>query len=217
MSILKLDNISYKLDNTDILKNINLEIFKGDCISLIGPSGSGKSTLLKLCSSLISPTSGKIFFNSKDFYDYDLIMLRREISYCVQMPILFGNTVLDNLKFPFEIRKKDFDKNRVISLLDEFNLSKDYLYKEVANLSGGEKQRISLIRNLIFTPKILLLDEATSALDPKNSELVENIIKNLNLKGVTVLWVTHNIKQSNSIFNKRLTVSLGEIIKEEAL
>ncbi|MDU1856180.1 MAG: ATP-binding cassette domain-containing protein, partial [Clostridium baratii] len=140
-----------------------------------------------------------------------------EISYCVQMPILFGNTVLDNLKFPFEIRKKDFDKNRVISLLDEFNLSKDYLYKEVANLSGGEKQRISLIRNLIFTPKILLLDEATSALDPKNSELVENIIKNLNLKGVTVLWVTHNIKQSNSIFNKRLTVSLGEIIKEEAL
>ena len=215
MSILKLDNISYKLDNTDILKNINLEIFKGDCISLIGPSGSGKSTLLKLCSSLISPTSGKIFFNSKDYYD--LIMLRREISYCVQMPILFGNTVLDNLKFPFEIRKKDFDKNRVISLLDEFNLSKDYLYKEVANLSGGEKQRISLIRNLIFTPKILLLDEATSALDPKNSELVENIIKNLNLKGVTVLWVTHNIKQSNSIFNKRLTVSLGEIIKEEAL
>ena len=133
------------------------------------------------------------------------------------MPILFGDTVLDNLKFPFEIRKKDFDENRVISLLDEFNLSKDYLYKEVANLSGGEKQRISLIRNLIFTPKILLLDEATSALDPKNSELVENIIKNLNLKGVTVLWVTHNIKQSNSIFNKRLTVSLGEIIKEEAL
>ena len=169
MSILKLDNVSYKLDNTDILKDINLEISKGDCISLIGPSGSGKSTLLKLCSSLISPTSGNIFFDSKDFYDYDLIMLRREISYCVQMPILFGDTVLDNLKFPFEIRK------------------------------------------------ILLLDEATSALDPKNSEVVENIIKNLNLKGVTVLWVTHNIKQSNSIFNKRLTVSLGEIIKEEAL
>lgn len=217
MSILKLDNINYKLDNTEILKDINLEISKGDCISLIGPSGSGKSTLLKLCSSLISPTEGKILFNSKDFYDYDVIMLRREISYCVQMPILFGNTVLDNLKFPFEIRKKDFDENRVISLLNEFNLSKDYLYKEVANLSGGEKQRISLIRNLIFTPKILLLDEATSALDPKNAELVENIIKNLNLKGVTVLWVTHNIEQSNSIFNKRLTVSLGKIIKEEAL
>ena len=133
------------------------------------------------------------------------------------MPILVGDTGLDNLKFPFEIRKEAFDENRVISLLDEFNLSKDYLYKDITNLSGGEKQRISLIRNLIFTPKILLLDEATSALDPKNSELVENIIKNLNLKGVTVLWVTHNIKQSNSIFNKRLTVSFGEIEKEEAL
>ncbi|MEG1003742.1 MAG: ATP-binding cassette domain-containing protein [Clostridium sp.] len=215
MSILKLNNIHYKLENTDILKNINLEVNEGDCVSLIGSSGSGKSTLLKICSSLISQTSGDILFNSKDFYDYDVIMLRREISYCVQMPILFGDTVLDNLKFPFEIRKKDFDEDRVISLLNEFNLSKDYLNKDINSLSGGEKQRVSLIRNLIFLPKILLLDEATSALDPENSILVEGIIKNLNDKGITVLWVTHNIEQSSSIFNKRLTLSLGEIIKRE--
>ncbi|MEG1481271.1 ABC transporter ATP-binding protein [Clostridium sp.] len=215
MSILKLNNIHYKLENTDILKNINLEVNEGDCVSLIGSSGSGKSTLLKICSSLISQTSGDILFNSKNFYDYDVIMLRREISYCVQMPILFGDTVLDNLKFPFEIRKKDFDEDRVISLLNEFNLSKDYLNKDINSLSGGEKQRVSLIRNLIFLPKILLLDEATSALDPENSILVEGIIKNLNDKGITVLWVTHNIEQSSSIFNKRLTLSLGEIIKRE--
>ncbi|MGL4572468.1 MAG: ABC transporter ATP-binding protein [Clostridium sp.] len=215
MSILKLNNINYKLENTDILKNINLKVNEGDCVSLIGSSGSGKSTLLKICSSLISQTSGDILFNSKDFYDYDVIMLRREISYCVQMPILFGDTVLDNLKFPFEIRKKDFDEDRVISLLNEFNLSKDYLNKDINSLSGGEKQRVSLIRNLIFLPKILLLDEATSALDPENSILVEGIIKNLNHNGVTILWVTHNIEQSSSIFNKRLTLSLGEIIKRE--
>lgn len=215
MEILKLNNINYEVTDKTILKNINLTINKGDLISLIGSSGSGKSTLLKLCSDLISQTSGSIIFNGKDFKDYNPISLRKEISYCIQSPVLFPDTVISNLKLPFEIRKQEFDLDKCVNLLEKFNLSKDYLNKNVKSLSGGEAQRIALLRNILFKPEILLLDEATSALDPENSLTVEKIIKDLNKSGVTILWATHNIDQSSRIFNKRITMSNGEIIKEE--
>ncbi|MGL5150129.1 MAG: ATP-binding cassette domain-containing protein [Clostridium sp.] len=91
------------------------------------------------------------------------------------------------------------------------------MHKNINLLSGGEKQRVSIIRNLIFTPKILLLDEATSALDNQNSKNFENYIKELNLSGVTILWITHNLSQSTSIFNKRITLENGRLIKMEEI
>lgn len=217
MSILKLDNIKYSQNNDDILKGINLNIDEGDIISIVGPSGSGKSTLLKICSDLISATAGDIHYRDKNYKDYNPIELRKNISYCVQIPFLFGDTVYDNLSYPFKIRKKEVDKTLVIEFLEKFNLDKSYIEKSVDSLSGGEKQRIALIRNLIFKPDILLLDEVTASLDPENSKVVENIIKDLNKSGTTVLWITHDIAQSNSIFNKKITMENGLIKHKEDL
>lgn len=217
MNIFKLEDVVFKSNNNLILNGINLEVNKGDCISVIGPSGGGKSTLLKVMADLITISEGDIKYKDKHYRDYDPLILRRSISYCIQLPYLFGNTVSDNLSFPFLIRKEKVNEYRIIELLNKFNLSSDYLNKDVKSLSGGEKQRISIIRSLVYTPEVLLLDEATSALDKENAESVEEIIEEINKHGVTVIWITHNIEQSESIFNKRIKIKSGKIESVEVL
>lgn len=217
MSVFKLEDVVFKDNDNLILNGINLEVNKGDCISVIGPSGGGKSTLLKIMADLITVSKGHIKYKDKHYRDYDSLTLRRSISYCIQLPYLFGNTVFDNLSFPFLIRKEKINEHRIIELLSKFNLSSDYLNKNVKSLSGGEKQRISIIRSLVYIPEVLLLDEATSALDKENVENVERIIEQLNKEGVTVIWITHNIEQSERIFNKRIKIKSGKIETVEML
>lgn len=217
MCILKFSNVSFKDDNKYILKNISLSINEGDFVSIVGPSGSGKSTFLKLCSSLISPDEGDILFKNKSFKEYDAVNLRKKVSYCFQIPYLFDHTVEDNLKFPYALRNKPFDINRVKELFNIFNMDISFIKKEVNNLSGGEKQRIALIRNLLFEPDILLLDEVTSALDKDNTLIVENVIQLMNKRGITILWVTHNEAQSRKYANKLMTVESGLLKNLEVL
>ena len=217
MSLLELENVSFENDGETILENISVKIEPGDYISIVGPSGSGKSTFLKLCSHLINPTNGEITYRDKKFIDYNPTELRKTITYCFQTPYLFGITVMDNIKFPFTIRKLAFDKNRVDELFSLFHITTDFLSKDVANLSGGEKQRIALIRSLLFKPEILLLDEITSALDEDNTKIVETVIESLNKEGVTVLFVTHDSEQSRKYANRLLTIERGKIKSLEAL
>jgi len=217
LSLLELENVSFENDGETILENISVKIEPGDYISIVGPSGSGKSTFLKLCSHLINPTNGKITYRDKKFIDYNPTELRKTITYCFQTPYLFGITVMDNIKFPFTIRKLAFDKNRVDELFSLFHITTDFLSKDVANLSGGEKQRIALIRSLLFKPEILLLDEITSALDEDNTKIVETVIESLNKEGVTVLFVTHDSEQSRKYANRLLTIERGKIKSLEAL
>lgn len=217
MDLLELQNVSYQSENKYILKELSLKIKEGDYISIIGPSGSGKSTLLKLCGHLLSPTEGEIIFKGKSFLRYNPLILRRTIGYCAQTPYLFGDTVEDNLLFPYIIRKQKVNLTRVQKLFISFNLDFEFVNKNVQSLSGGEKQRIALIRTLLFMPEILLLDEVSSALDVTNTLLVENAIKALNEEGTTVLWVTHNPEQSRKNANKLLTIVDGEIKSQEEL
>ncbi|MEG0855564.1 MAG: ATP-binding cassette domain-containing protein [Terrisporobacter sp.] len=217
MSIIELNNVYYKDKKNIVLDGVYLEINKGEAVSIVGESGSGKSTLLKICSDLIEVTSGKIKYNGKDYFSYEPENLRKNISYCIQMPYLFGKTIYDNLEFPFKIRNKEVDKKKISNLLKRFNLEEEWLNKNVESLSGGEKQRVAFIRNIMFTPDVLLLDEVTSALDSTNTKIIEDYVKELNDKGVTILWVTHNKKQSETIFNRRITISKGKVEKVEEL
>lgn len=217
MDILKISNVRYSSDKDEIIKGINLTVKKGDCISIVGKSGSGKSTFLKMLSDLISPTEGVIYYNGKDYKEINPIELRRKISYCIQIPYLFGERVYENLTFPFEIRNTSVDEDEILKLLELLKLDKGYLNKKVDALSGGEKQRIALIRNLLYKPDILLLDEVTSGLDKENTKIVQALIKKINEEGMTILWITHDMDQSKSIFNKRVHIDEGKIIKEENL
>jgi len=217
MNILSFHNISFIDEENVILNNISFQIEEGDFVSIVGPSGGGKSTLLKMCCHLISPSSGAITYKREDISKIDVVSLRKEIAYCFQMPYLFGNTVMDNLSFPYSIRNKKIDMDRIYSLFSIFNMDKDFLNKKILNLSGGEKQRIALIRTLLFEPKVLLLDEVTSALDVENTLIVETVVRDLNKKGVTILWITHNPEQSKKYANKILTLENGKVLSMEVI
>lgn len=217
MSFLEFQNVFFENDSTSILKNISINLEQDDFISIVGPSGSGKSTFLKLCSHLISPTKGNIIFKGKNFTDYNPTELRKSIAYCFQTPYLFGDTVTENINFPFSIRNIKPDQKRVTDLFSMFHMAADYLNKDVRSLSGGEKQRIALIRSLLFKPEFLLLDEITSALDVENTKIVENVIDSLNKEGITVLWITHNPEQSRKYANKVLSIEDGEIKSLEVI
>lgn len=158
----------------------------------------GKSTILKLIANLINPNHGQILFNGKDIMKIDPLIYRRNVSYCFQQPSLFGEKVSDNLSFPYEIRNLKVDQERVYQLLRDVNLGAEYLNKDINSLSGGEKQRIALIRNLLFLPEVLLLDEVTTGLDQASKEIVHHLIEQVHRKDVTIIQVTHDQSEIES-------------------
>lgn len=215
--ILQLNQVSYKSGNVQILSDVTFSVNPKEFLTITGPSGSGKSTLLRIMSSLISKTSGELNYESKPIESYDPIKYRREVSYCFQQPELFGTTVKDNLQFPFEIRQQPFNQKQADDALTAVGLTDSDLNKKVTDLSGGEKQRVALIRNMFFIPKILLLDEVTAGLDDHNKQIINNLILDLNQKhDVTIIYVTHDdseIKQAQkvvSIVNGRLEDGANE-------
>ena len=212
MDIIELNKVSYQVEDKLILKDIDLHVAEGQRITLTGPSGSGKSTILKLVASLISPTQGQINFQGKDLAELDPIAYRRQVSYCFQQPTLFGTTVADNLRFPFELRGEPFNQQQAVKLLWQVDLEESYLDKKIETLSGGEKQRIALIRNLLFAPKVLLLDEVTTGLDENSKAIVHKLIRDYHQEGTTILEVTHDAGELE-LANHLITIKEGKRVK----
>ncbi|WP_334352328.1 ABC transporter ATP-binding protein [Companilactobacillus sp. HBUAS56257] len=190
--VFEIRDLSYSVGDKKILKHINLDIEKGKYITIIGPSGSGKSTLMRILASMISETSGEVLFNGRKIETYEPTKYRQRVSYAFQQPTLFGKTVRENLNFPFEVRNQEFDEAKVKEYLQMVNLDESYVDKSVNDVSGGEKQRIALIRNLIFPPEVLITDEVTAGLDVENKTIVHEMLQRFNQQGVTILRVTHD-------------------------
>ena len=187
--ILEVKNIckTYQSQNGEIeaLKNISFDINEGEYISIIGPSGCGKSTLLSIIAGLESKSSGKIYINGKIGY-----MLQKD-------NLLEWRTIYKNVLLGLEIQKENTQENReyVEGLLKKYGLY-EFKDKYPAQLSGGMRQRVALIRTLAIRPKILLLDEAFSALDYQTRLMVtEDIFKILKAENITALMVTHDISE----------------------
>ncbi len=216
MSILKLSNVSLKNTDKLILDNVSLDIKASESLAIIGASGCGKSSLLRLCANLTTPSTGIISYRNQTYTQINPTILRRKIGYCFQIPCLFGETVYDNLLFPFQIHAEKYDTQKVRQLFEQFELNPDLKNSSVTVLSGGEKQRIALIRSLLFLPEILLLDEITSALDHENTLIVERVLQNINAQGVSLVWVTHSLEQSQRVANRIITMKNGAIIREYA-
>lgn len=200
--LLQLRKVGYQAGATKILNNISFMLNAGEFKLITGPSGCGKSTLLKIVASLISPDTGDILFEGEEIATLKPETYRQQVSYCAQTPVLFGDTVYDNLIFPWQIRNKTPEPKAFLADLAQFELPETILQKNITALSGGEKQRISLIRNLQFLPQVLLLDEITSALDERNKENVNDIIhRYVRDKNIAVLWVTHDKGEINHADN----------------
>ncbi|KRL94291.1 ABC transporter ATP-binding protein [Levilactobacillus hammesii] len=193
MTLLELQNVGYQVGETPILQDINLEIAAGEWVTLTGPSGSGKSTLVRIIASLLSRTSGELRFAGKSIDDYDPIAYRRRVSYGFQQPTLFGETVRDNLEFPYQIRQLPFDQQRAVTALEYVGLTASDLTKAVVDLSGGQRQRVALLRNVMIYPEVLILDEVTAGLDADNKAFVWSMIRHFNVDdGITVIAITHD-------------------------
>ena len=213
MKIFELEHLGLASPEKIMLEDVSLSVEAGAHLTITGPSGSGKSSLLKLLAALVSPSSGRIVYQGRDLEDLDPVAYRREVSYCFQQPLLFGQTVRDNMAFPFEIRQLPFDQERVLSALARLNLGPELLEKPIKELSGGEKQRVALVRNLLFEPKVLLLDEVSSGLDEQTKLLLRAFLKDLHQEGVTLIEVTHD-QQEIEAADQLLTIVGGRLTHE---
>ncbi|MGC0827297.1 iron efflux ABC transporter ATP-binding subunit FetA [Pantoea agglomerans] len=192
--LLDVQDVAFSVGDRQLLKPVSLQLYQGDCVLLTGPSGSGKSTFLKILASLITPTSGQLFFRNSDITTLRAEAYRQQVSYCFQTPQLFGQTVYDNLALPWQIRRQKPRRDKLVAALESVNLSPDMLNKPVEQLSGGEKQRVGLLRNLQFMPEVLLLDEVTSALDEENRLSVLSLINRIAAEEkVAVVRISHDV------------------------
>lgn len=212
-NILEIKDLSYQVSDKQILKHINLNIEKGKYLTVIGPSGSGKSTLMRIIASMISATSGEVLFNGQPIESFEPTDYRQKVSYAFQQPTLFGKTVRENLAFPFEVRNKDFDEKKVNQYLKMVNLDESYIDKSVNDVSGGEKQRIALLRNLLFQPEVLITDEVTAGLDTDNKAIVHKMLQEFNDRGLTILRVTHDESEISEA-QATITIKDGELIND---
>lgn len=205
--LLQLRDVSFTLNQRPLPEPISFTLNPGEFTLLTGPSGSGKSTLLKIIAALQTQTGGSIKFKGDDITGLKSDKYRQQVSYCFQTPVLFGDTVRDNLALPYQIRDQKIDEAKMKQWLERVNLPADMLDKKAQELSGGEKQRVSLLRNLQFMPDILLLDEITSALDEDNKRNVNQLIANLvEQQKLAVLWVSHD---SNEIRHAKNVITLS--------
>lgn len=207
------DNVHLTLQQTDILKNICGQFPKGKITTLLGPSGSGKTTILKLCNHLLSSTSGTVRYNEKKLDDYDPITLRRHIRLALQAAPMIKGSVFYNLALSRTLRGEKLTEDEAIQLLETVSLPPSFLHKNVQKLSGGQRQKLSIARTLIDHPDVLLLDEITSALDPFAVQEIEQLIQTMKARGMTIIWITHNLEQAMRIGDYMWLLRAGEVVE----
>ncbi len=218
--MIKLENVNKIYNNKfQAVKDVSLNIEKGEIFGIIGLSGAGKSSLIRLFNGLESLNSGKIEIEGVDISKLpkkDLLIKRKKIGMIFQhFNLLKSRTVRENIAFPLEI--DGWSKNKIIERVDELLKlveleDKGEVYP--SQLSGGQKQRVAIARALANNPKILLSDEATSALDPKTTKSILKLIKDIQSKmDLTVVLITHQMEVIREICDKVAVMSKGEIIE----
>ena len=218
--MIRVENVSKQFNKTRALKNVSLEVNKGDIISLIGPSGSGKSTLLRCIHGLEQVDSGKIYMDDEWMNPDDekkFRMQRNRMGFVFQHFNLFPNmSVLQNCKLAqVEVLNKTDEEAEKTALeyLDKVGLlEKKDAYPN--NLSGGQKQRVAIARALCMNPDIMLFDEPTSALDPEMIKEVLEVMKDLGKQGMTMVVVTHEMGFARKVGTRVVFLDQGEIIEE---
>lgn len=218
--MIRVENVSKQFNKTRALKNVSLEVNKGDIISLIGPSGSGKSTLLRCIHGLEHVDSGKIYMDDEWMNPDDEKKFRAQrnrMGFVFQHFNLFPNmSVLQNCKLAqVEVLNKTDEEAEKTAL--EYLVKVGLLEKKDAypnNLSGGQKQRVAIARALCMNPDIMLFDEPTSALDPEMIKEVLEVMKDLGKQGMTMVVVTHEMGFARKVGTRVVFLDQGEIIEE---
>lgn len=191
--IIRLKNIKFFCNNFEL--NIDeLSISKGEIFCILGENGSGKTTFLSIVAFLIQPESGEILLMNKTVKSFK--DTGKVVTMVFQKPVLFSGTVYENLILPFKWKKKEIDREKLELLTEKFGISQ-LMNKKAKELSGGEAQRVCLVRALLLNPKILILDEPFSSIDPISShDIISEIIRIAKKEKMTVIFSTHNPEEA---------------------
>lgn len=210
--ILRTDHLGRVAEGVAIVDDVSLEVLHGELLGIVGASGSGKSSLLRLLNRLDEPTSGTVYLDDVDYKTIPPRELRRRLGMVTQRPFLFPGTVASNLRFGPQQRGEVLPDDAIHELLRQVGME-DFAERDVANLSGGEQQRVSLARSLANRPEMLLLDEPTSALDEDAKLEVEQLIRHLaTATSRTFILVTHDREQARRICDRVGTMEHGRLI-----
>lgn len=218
--LIQVQHLGKAFGDLNVLKDINVDIYKGDVVCVIGPSGSGKSTFLRCLNRLEEPTSGKILFEGVDITDpkTDIDKHRQKMGMVFQQFNLFNNmNVMKNLTVaPMRIKKmpKEQAEEKAVELLRKVGLA-DRVEAYPSQLSGGQKQRIAIVRSLMMDPEVMLFDEPTSALDPEMIGEVLDVMKALAADGMTMIVVTHEMRFAREVAARTIFLADGKIEEDK--
>ena len=209
-------HVALRYGEKSVLEDVNLKIEDGEFMVLVGPSGSGKTTMSKMINRLLEPTDGSIYMDDKRIKDYNQRDLRLSTGYVLQQIALFPNlTVAENIAIIPEMKgwNKDKIKQNTAELLEMVGLpAKEYAGRLPSMLSGGEQQRVGIVRAIIGEPKILLMDEPFSALDAISRKQLQVLTKKLhNEFGVTIIFVTHDTDEALLLADRIAVLQNGQI------
>lgn len=212
---IELKNITLKRGEEQVLKDLSGQFPEGRITTIVGPSGAGKSTVLKLCNGLLSPDAGEIRILGKSLSEWDAAELRQQAGIALQSAPMISGTVEENLTLPYALHGKEVDVEKVNRMIDEVGLDTNYLQRDVRDLSGGQRQKVSIARTLLTEPARLLLDEITSALDRTSRLEIEELIQFIHQTyGTTIVWITHNLEQAERIGHYTWVMMDGKLIEE---
>ncbi|MDC7126789.1 MAG: amino acid ABC transporter ATP-binding protein [Spirochaetales bacterium] len=219
MAILEIKKLRKSFGELEVLKDISVDIEKGESLVIIGPSGSGKSTFLRCLNLLEKPTGGEILYHGDNILDnhFDVVKYRRFVGMCFQRFNLYPfMTVLENVEFAQKLvikRSKTEAKDKAIELLTKVGL-KDKAAVYPNNLSGGQQQRVAIARALAMDPEVMLFDEPTSALDPELVGEVLSVMRNLAEDGMTMAVVTHEMGFARDVADRVIFMDEGYIVED---
>ena len=217
--MIKISHLRKEYPNVTPLKDVNVEIHKGDVISIIGPSGTGKSTLIRCINMLETPTSGEIWVDGKCITNKktNINKVRQKMGMVFQSFNLFHHmTIIENIMAaPMDLLKKSKQEayDNGMELLRTVGLA-DKAFNYPDELSGGQKQRVAIARALAMDPEILLFDEPTSALDPTMVGEVQAVIRDLARKGLTLMIVTHEMRFAREVANRVFYMDEGGVYED---
>lgn len=214
--MIKFEHVYKEYEGNSAIEDLNLEINDGDFFVMVGTSGSGKTTTLKMINRLIKPTSGKILVDGKNIDDYDLQKMRLNMGYVLQNIALFPNlTIEENITIQPESLHWNKEKRRKVAfdLLEKVGLDpKEYAKRLPSELSGGEQQRVGIIRALATSPKMVLMDEPFSALDPISRTQLQDLVLKLHRElQTTFIFVTHDMHEAIRLGDTIAVMSKGRL------
>jgi len=224
-AIIEIDDLKIHFGNLEVLSGINLQLFEGENLVVLGKSGSGKSVLIKCIIGLLNANSGDINVlgeNTKDLNSKSLAELRKKIGFLFQSGALYDSmTVRENLAFPLKRIRKDLSEaeieTKIVEVLENVGLP-EAIDKLPSELSGGMKKRIALARTIIVDPSIMLYDEPTTGLDPVTSYEISLLINDIQKKyKTTSIIITHDIECARTVANRVIMLKDGVVYKVGSL